>query len=289
MNELDVTVLIPTHDHGPLLQLAIESALAQTVPSLEVLVVGDGAREETRDLVAGMSAHDGRVRYFDNPKGPRHGELHRHAALSEARGSAVLYLSDDDLWLPYHAEVMLGLLAEADIACAMCVKVYPDGMLATRRNDLAKRGPRARLLGGGPGIPLSCAGHTLAAYRNLPFGWRTTPEGIATDKYMWQQFLNDPACQAAGSKRLTVLSFGSPVRTHMSARERLDEMQGWWKRLREPPEPASLDIALFRTLEELADAKALIRELNAKIARRQKIKRKKENAKRRASRAAEED
>jgi glycosyltransferase involved in cell wall biosynthesis len=230
MSELDVTVLIPTHDHGPLVRLAIESALAQTVTSLEVLIVGDGAPTVTRDLVADISARDARVRYFDNPKGPRHGELHRHAALADARGHAVLYLSDDDLWLPHHAEVMLDLLTQDDIACAMCVQVQPNGMLVPRRNDLSEPGNREQLLQGGRSIPLSCAGHTLAAYRNLPFGWRTTPEGIATDKYMWQQFLSDPACRAAGSKRLTVITLLSLVRTHMSARERLDEMQGWWSR-----------------------------------------------------------
>ena len=37
------TVLIPTHSHGPLLRLAAESALAQTVADLEVFIVLDGA------------------------------------------------------------------------------------------------------------------------------------------------------------------------------------------------------------------------------------------------------
>jgi GalNAc5-diNAcBac-PP-undecaprenol beta-1,3-glucosyltransferase len=262
MSDLDATVLIPTHDHGPLVGLAIESALAQTVASLEVLVVGDGAPDVTRDIVADISARDPRVRYFDNPKGPRHGEVHRHAALSEARGRAVLYLSDDDLWRPHHVEVMLDLLANADIACAMCVKVRPDGRLTTRSNDLGVPRRRERLLAGGPGIPLSCAAHTLDAYRKLPFGWRTTPDEISTDKYMWQQFLNQPECRAAGSSRLTVISLGSPDRTEMSPLERLEEMETWWGRLR-----ASSDTTLFNALEELAEAKAKNLELNAEIAR----------------------
>jgi hypothetical protein len=270
MSELDVTVLIPTYDHGPLVGPAIESALAQTVESLEVLVVGDGAPDVTRHVVAEISARDARVRYFDNPKGESHGELHRHSALSEARGHAVLYLSDDDLWLPHHAEVMLDLLAQVDIAAAMCIQVQPDGTLWPRRNDFAQPHQLEALLAGGRSIPLSCAAHTLAAYRRLPFGWRTTPEGIATDKYMWQQFLNDPKCRAVGSKELTVISFPSLVRAHMSERERLRELQGWWNRLSNPAQ-ASLDAALFKTLEELADARDMIRELKT---RQKRIKQK---------------
>ena len=39
---------------------------------------------------------------FDFPKGDRHGEAHRHAALAEARGELVAHICDDDLWFPEH-------------------------------------------------------------------------------------------------------------------------------------------------------------------------------------------
>src|SRR5438876_12186578 len=39
---MTVTVLVPTHDHGPLLRLSLRSALTQTVSELEIFVVGDG-------------------------------------------------------------------------------------------------------------------------------------------------------------------------------------------------------------------------------------------------------
>src|SRR6185437_15846190 len=94
------TVLIPTHDHGRTLLRSVPSALAQTVSELEVFVVGDGVPDETRELMTELAAADNRVRFFDNPKGERHGEAHRHAALQEARGEIVCYLSDDDVWLP---------------------------------------------------------------------------------------------------------------------------------------------------------------------------------------------
>ncbi len=45
------SVLIPTHDHGPLLQRALASAQRQSVEDIEILVVGDGVPDVTRDIV----------------------------------------------------------------------------------------------------------------------------------------------------------------------------------------------------------------------------------------------
>lgn len=259
MNELQASVLIPTHDHGPLVGIAIESALAQTLDSLEVLVVGDGAPHLTRELVGEISTRDRRVRYFDNPKGPRHGEIHRHAALAEARGRTVLYLADDDLWLPEHAETMLALLEGADFACSTYLRVHPDGGFDLRPADLTadQRGPP---------VPLSCAAHTLVAYRNLPFGWRTTPPSIPTDRYMWAQFLAQGDCRAVASDRVTVLHLPSPKRRHMTPAERVEELGGWWQRIRDPAARANLYSTLLHTVSrELVRSKATQARLKHKL------------------------
>ena len=77
--------------------------------------------------MAELTAADPRVRWFDNPKGPRHGELHRHAALQEARGEIVCYLCDDDLWLPDHVERMRALLDGARLRVHAPVLDRPRG------------------------------------------------------------------------------------------------------------------------------------------------------------------
>lgn len=234
------TVLVPTHDHGPTLLRSVKSALAQTVADLEVLVVGDGVPDETRKVMAELTA-DPRVRFFDNPKGPRHGELHRHAALQEARGEIVCYLADDDLWLPGHVEEMRRLLAKADFAHALPFWIDGKGGFHHLRVDLAKPYWRELLLGGENRIPLSCGAHTLEAYRRLPAGWRTTPDGTPTDLYMWQQILAAPGIRAVSGSNATVLHFPSFARKSWSKEQRLAELDFW-------PEQSALEKRLLASL-----------------------------------------
>jgi glycosyltransferase involved in cell wall biosynthesis len=224
---LRATVVVPTFDHGPTLLRSVPSALGQTVEDVEVFVIGDGVPDVTREIMAELVRSDGRVRFFDNPKGPRHGELHRHAALQHARGEVVCYLSDDDLWTSGHVETMCRLLQGADLAHTMVAAVLPDQTWLLGRMDLSLAWYRMRLLAGLGHLPLSFVGHTLAMYRRLPHGWRTTPRGSATDVYMWRQFLADETCRAATEHRLTVLNFASAERREWALDQRLDELDRW--------------------------------------------------------------
>ncbi|MGZ4396503.1 MAG: glycosyltransferase family 2 protein [Gaiellaceae bacterium] len=237
---LAATVLIPTHDHGPTLRHSIPSVLGQTVEELEVFVIGDGVPDVTRELMAELTALDERVRFFDHPKGPRHGELYRHAALQEARGEIVCYLCDDDLWLPGHVEHLRELLAESDFAHSLPFWIDPHGAIHPLRVDLSLPHFRALFSEGENRIPLSMAGHSLELYRRLPEGWRTTPDGIYTDLYMFQQILAVPGCRVAAGAKATVINLPSPERRGWTLDERVAELDRYATRLAEPGFAAEL-------------------------------------------------
>lgn len=228
---LQATVLIPTHDHWYTLPYAIESASRQTLEEIEILVVGDGVPDATRELLEGLLAEEPRLRFFDHPKGERHGERHRARALEAARGRIVCYLSDDDLWLPDHLETMAGQLEGCDFAAGLAAWLDEGGGLHFYLEDLSLPFYRNLLLGGENRVPLSCGAHTLASYRALPAGWAPAPREVPTDLYMWQRFLADPACRAASALRPTVLHFPSPLRRHLTSEQRAAELQSWSARL----------------------------------------------------------
>jgi hypothetical protein len=239
---LVATVIIPTHDHGPTLRYALTSALWQTVDEIEVFVIGDGIAPEGRAIAEEFSVADRRVRFFDNPKGERHGELHRHQALTEARGDYVMYLSDDDLWFTDHVEQLGALLVDADLAHTACVFAEEDEGVFIRPYDVGIERTRRWMLAGNNGVPLSAVGHRLDAYRKLPDGWRTTPLGTPTDLYMWQQFFDQPWPRYAGGDTPTMIHMATahPSRKDLAPSERCVEIEGWFERLGHPDREAEL-------------------------------------------------
>jgi GalNAc5-diNAcBac-PP-undecaprenol beta-1,3-glucosyltransferase len=276
------TVVIPTFDHGTLISFAIESALAQTIADIDVFVVGDGVPDVTRALMAELARCDTRIRFFDNPKGKRLGELHRHAALAEARAPAVLYLCDDDLWLPDHVATMLDVLGGADLARAVALNVSADATITVsaglqRGYEFERgvsRGSGSIGIAYAADIPLSCAAHTLEAYRRLPHGWQPAPRGIASDRHMWEQFLTTGTCRVAGATRATVVRLRSQgQRAHMSHDERLAELSEWWSRINDEWTRADFDAAVLAAalarfdelVDELLDARAKVATLQHRL------------------------
>ena len=224
-----VTVLIPTHDHAETLPIAIASVQEQTLQDFELLVVGDGVGEATRKIASELSALDHRIRFFDFPKGPRKGEIYRHAVLKEAGGRIVAYLGDDDLWMPDHLETLDAALRDADFAHTLHLGIDAEGLLFAWPADLENAAYRERLLSEMyNSFDLTFAGHTLDAYRRLPEGWRTTPREFPwTDLYMWRQFLSQPWCRAKSVMVLTAISTQTHLRPHLSNRERAEDLARW--------------------------------------------------------------
>ena len=209
MSSLRATVILPTTgDRGALLELSVPTVLNQSVRELELFIAGDGVSDAARATIRHLMAADPRIRFFDHPKDTRRGELRRHAMLQEARGRIVGYLCDRDLMLPHHVETLERLLTTADFAHTLRFGITPEGGTQFLHTlDVSDPQDRARLNEVDLLIPLSFAGHTLDMYRRLPHGWRATPPGVPTDRYMWEQFLEHPNCRAAVSFEPTVLYF----------------------------------------------------------------------------------
>ena len=250
---IDATILIPTFRHAALLPHAVRSALDQDDASVEVFVVGDGVEDDTRTALEPF-AEDERVRFFDLPKGPRHGELNRHEALREASGEIVCYLSDDDLLLPGHVSEMRSLLVDADLAHSPHFWIDLDGSLNFLPRNMGRSEFVELARSGTESIGLSGAAHTLEGYRRLPHGWRTTPDGEHTDHHMWLQWLGMPGFRGAAGSHTTFLWFPSIVWGRIDDGERAAALADWFRRSREPGFAEELDAltrsAVLRSAED---------------------------------------
>ena len=89
-----VSVVIPTYNSRAYLLQAIESALDQTLPPAEVIVVDDGSTDGTSDLLAPFLK---RIRYQRQPN--LGVSAARNAGLAMATGEFVAFLDADDFYL----------------------------------------------------------------------------------------------------------------------------------------------------------------------------------------------
>jgi hypothetical protein len=264
----DATILIPTHRHAAFLGTAVRSALAQASVSVEVFVVGDGVDDDTRQTMIQLLG-DPRVSFFDFPKGERHGERHRHAALQEASGEVVCYLGDDDLLLPSHVVEMRRLLAEADLAHSLPIRVFPDGVLRYKPGDLSRPEFLAVIRRGTNNfISLTGAAHSLATYERLPHGWRPGPPGYPTDAHMWRQFCTLPGFRGATGTKVTAIHFPDPLWRSVDDATRVAVLDAWLERALRPDGEAIFERLLENALWLAAqDAKLRSIELSARLER----------------------
>jgi hypothetical protein len=171
--------------------------------------------------------------------------LLRHEALQESRAPVVCYLADDDLLLPGHVRRMVDLVERADVATDLPANVWPDGSIRYYAFDFARPEFVRLVAEGRAAAGLTGFAHTRDAYDRLPFGWRPTPAGIATDVYMWQQFVTLPNFTGITSDRLTSLSFPSPLRADMTDEERVAELERWESRIQDSRFPDELEALTF--------------------------------------------
>lgn len=124
-----LTIAIPTVNRDYCVARAIESALAQTSPAVDILVSNNGSTDGTREILDRYS--DPRLRVFHHPKTMPVVE-HANFLMDEVRGELVVALSDDDYLEPRFAERVLDLFArhpELSFAYTRCWTHVRDAAL----------------------------------------------------------------------------------------------------------------------------------------------------------------
>jgi glycosyltransferase involved in cell wall biosynthesis len=107
------SIIIPCHNSARYLSETIESALAQTHPDIEVILVDDGSTDETSSIA---KSYPVRYVYQEN----RGISAARNKGISHCRGRYVQFLDHDDRLLPDAVETGVRLLEEHP-ECAIAV------------------------------------------------------------------------------------------------------------------------------------------------------------------------
>jgi len=90
-----ISVVIPTYNQADTISRAIDSALAQTVSDLEVLVVDDASTDTTEQVVTAYEDRRVTLLTHENNRG---GAAARNTGIEAAVGDYIAFLDSDDEW-----------------------------------------------------------------------------------------------------------------------------------------------------------------------------------------------
>ena len=119
LSDIAYSIVIPAYNEGPRLGATLEKVLDYVHErgwSAEVIVVNDGSRDQTAEMVRGFTQRDDSVRLVENPGNRGKGYAVRNGML-KARGEVIVF-SDADLSSPIEEmpKLLAALAAGADIA-----------------------------------------------------------------------------------------------------------------------------------------------------------------------------
>jgi len=122
-----VSVIIPAYNYAEWVGAAVDSALAQDHPGVEVIVVDDGSTDATPEVLA---SYGDAIRVIRRPNGGLNAAT--DTGIAAARGDFLTFLDADDTWRPDRVR----LLAEALIANPAAGVVWGDMEVVDERGAL---------------------------------------------------------------------------------------------------------------------------------------------------------
>jgi glycosyltransferase involved in cell wall biosynthesis len=129
-----VSICIPSYNYARYLPHAIESALAQTYPNTEIIVVDDASTDDSMEVLERYRSNP-KVTIFRNEKNVTIAPNHNIAA-SHASGEYISFLSADDILLPTFLERTLEVFERFDGGA------YDLGLVMSERDYLDSSGAR---------------------------------------------------------------------------------------------------------------------------------------------------
>ncbi|MBR3895392.1 MAG: glycosyltransferase family 2 protein [Clostridia bacterium] len=112
-----VSIIMPAYNAERTVKESVLSALKQTYSDFELIVIDDGSKDRTPEILRELAQSDARIRVLRND--PNVGvSRSRNRGIAEATGEWVAFLDSDDLWREDKLEKQLKLIEQ-----------YPDAAL----------------------------------------------------------------------------------------------------------------------------------------------------------------
>ncbi len=108
---MSVSVIIPCYNGAAFLSETLKSALGQTMPPMEIIVIDDGSTDDSAAIAEAAGVQVRVIRQSNQGE-----SVARNRGIDEAKGEWIAFLDADDLWLPHKLERQLAVADPDTIA-----------------------------------------------------------------------------------------------------------------------------------------------------------------------------
>lgn len=179
----EISIIIPVYNKAIYIEDTIQSALAQTFSSIEILVVNDGSEDGSGEVCEKIAGQDTRIVYWEQPN--QGVVAARNNAIKKAKGKYIFPLDADDLIVPDCLEKMYRAIEsnEVDVVYSY-VSRKQDGSSVMRYPEV-----------GVPSILVKNCVPVSALFRRSEWerygGYRSNMSGGLEDWDFWLNFVED--------------------------------------------------------------------------------------------------
>ena len=165
------TVVIPAYNRAEILPETIASIQTQSFESWEIIVVDDGSKDNTAEVIRAFAARDQRIKYVYQDNAER--SAARNNGAKNASGKYLFFLDSDDGFEPNHMQAVHSLLQRESFPAAMVV----SNVIYQKENSMER-----------PEIPELEAGKGFDYVLKHPI----TPSRVCVHRDIFEVFKFDP-------------------------------------------------------------------------------------------------
>lgn len=138
-NEI-VSVITPVYNAEKYLKITVESAVNQTYPNMEIVLVDDQSKDNSAEIIKELQKQYSNIVYHLQPKNMGAG-IARNTALELAKGRYVAFLDADDIWKPEKTIRQLELMEQtkSPFGYTAIEMIDEDGKVIKKKRNVRER------------------------------------------------------------------------------------------------------------------------------------------------------
>lgn len=109
-----VSVIVASYNYEKYIGETLESILAQTYDKYEIIVVDDGSKDKSVDVIRRYARRSGKIRFYQHEGGVNKGlPATVKLGVEKAKGDYIAFCESDDLWMPTNLAEKVALIRKS--------------------------------------------------------------------------------------------------------------------------------------------------------------------------------